>query len=93
MGFRDRVNDLAKQAKDTVAAHQEQIHDAVEQVSVAADEKTHGKYTARIAKVGERTKAAVDTMAAGGGHPAADEQTGVDDSGLSDPDPETTAGS
>jgi hypothetical protein len=91
MGFRDRFNDLAKQAKDAVAEHQEQIHDAVEHVSVAADEKTHGKYTAKIAKVGEKAGAAVDRLGGDGGEPEADEQTAG--APAVESDPESPAGS
>jgi hypothetical protein len=86
MGFRDRFNDLAKQAKDAVAEHQEQIHEAVEHVSVAADEKTHGKYTAKIAKAGEKASAAVDKLGAGGAQSATSEQTSVDDAGVAQGD-------
>jgi hypothetical protein len=82
MGFRDRFNDLAKQAKETVAEHQEQIHEAVEQVSVAADEKTHGKYTAKIAKVGEKATAAVDKLSVDEPPAAAGEQASGDESAV-----------
>lgn len=84
MGFRDRFNDLAKQAKDAVTEHQDQIREAVENVSVAADDKTHGKYSAKIAKVGEKASAAVDKLGPGGGQPAPNKQTSVDDSGMSE---------
>jgi hypothetical protein len=86
MGFKDRFNDLAKQAKDAVAEHQEQIHEAVEHVSVAADEKTHGKYTAKIAKVGEKASAAVDKIGAGAGQSVTNEQASPDDSGVAEAD-------
>jgi hypothetical protein len=86
MGLRDKFNDLAKQAKDAVAEHNEQIHEVVEQVSVAADAKTHSKYTAKIAKVGGKASAAVDKLGAGGGQSATNEPTGVDDSGATEGD-------
>jgi hypothetical protein len=86
MGFKDRFNELAKQAKDAVAEHQEQIHEAVEHVSVAADQKTHGKYKDKIAKVGQKAGAAVDKLGASGEQSATNEQTGVDDSGVTEPD-------
>jgi hypothetical protein len=84
MGLRDRFNDLAKQAKDAVAEHNEQIHEVVEQVSVAADEKTHSKYSAKIAKVGEKAGAAVDKLSAGGGQSATNEQTDAPDRGAAE---------
>lgn len=84
MGLRDRFNDLAKQAKDAVAEHNEQIHEVVEHVSVAADEKTHSKYSAKIAKVGEKASAAVDKLGAGGGQSATNEQTDADGPGAAE---------
>jgi phage shock protein A len=60
MGLGDKFKDLAKQAQDAVAEHKEQIHDAVDAVSAAADEKTRGKHTAKIAKMNQRASEAVD---------------------------------
>ena len=60
MGFGDKLKDLRKQAQEAVAEHKEQIQGAVEAVSVAANEKTGGKYTNKIAKFGEKAGSAVD---------------------------------
>ena len=67
MGLGDKFKQLAKQAQETVADHREQIHSAVETVSVAADRKTKGKYTDKIAKFGQKAGDAVDKI---GGQPA-----------------------
>jgi hypothetical protein len=71
MGFGDKFKDLAKQAQDAVAEHKEQIHDAVDAVGVAADRRTHGKYTAKIAKMGEKAGDAVEKLGARDGQPDA----------------------
>jgi translation elongation factor EF-Ts len=60
MGFGDKFKDLAKQAQDTLSEHKDQIHEAVDAASVAADEKTHGKYTDKIAKIGQKASEAVE---------------------------------
>jgi hypothetical protein len=65
MGLGDKFKDLAKQAQGTVAEHKEQIHDAVEAASVAADRKTRGKHTDKIAKMGQKAGDAIDKFAAG----------------------------
>ncbi len=67
MGLGDKFKDLAKQAQETVAEHKEQIHDAVDTVSVAADRKTHGKYTDKIAKAGQKAGEVVDKVSGGDG--------------------------
>ena len=64
MGLSDKFKDLAKQAQEAVAEHKDQIHGAVDAVSVAADRKTHGKHTAKIAKIGDKAGKAVDRLAA-----------------------------
>lgn len=67
MGFGDKFKDLAKQAKETVAEHQEQIHGAVDAAAAAADQKTNRKYSDKIAKLGQKAGEAVDRAA---GQPA-----------------------
>ncbi|MGO9752325.1 MAG: antitoxin [Solirubrobacteraceae bacterium] len=62
MAFSDKFKNLTKQAQEAVAEHKEKIHDAVDAVSVAADEKTHGKYTAKIAKYGQKATEAVEKL-------------------------------
>jgi hypothetical protein len=62
MGLGDKFKDLAKQAQDSVAEHKDQLHEAVDAVSVAADRKTHGKHTAKIAKFGQKATDAVDRL-------------------------------
>jgi hypothetical protein len=62
MGLGDKFKNLASQAKEAVAEHKEQIHDAVDVASAAADRKTKGKYTAKIAKMNEEAGAAVDKV-------------------------------
>jgi hypothetical protein len=74
MGFGDKFKNLAKQAQDAVAEHKDQIHDAVDRVSVAANEKTKGKYADKIVKMNEKAGAAVDKVSTGeaGGRDKAD---------------------
>jgi MT0933-like antitoxin protein len=62
MGLGDKFKELAKQAQDTVVEHRDQIHDAVETVSVAADRKTKGKYTNQITKFGKKAGDALDKL-------------------------------
>jgi hypothetical protein len=69
MGLADTFKDLAKQAQDAVTEHQDQIHDAVDSVSAAADQKTQGKYTDKIAKMGQTVNEAVDKFSGGQGQP------------------------
>ncbi len=73
MGLGDKFKDLAKQAQDTVAEHKEQIHDAVDAVSVAADQKTRGKYTDKIAKAGQKAGEAIEKVSGGEGRSGAGE--------------------
>jgi hypothetical protein len=62
MGFGDRLKDLAKQAQGSVAEHKEQIVEAVDRASVVADQRTGGKYTDKIAKVGQKAERVVDKL-------------------------------
>jgi MT0933-like antitoxin protein len=76
MGLGDKFKNIAKQAQDAVGEHKDQLHDAVDAVGVAADRKTRGKHTDKIAKFGQKAGDAIDKMggegeqadAAGGGH-------------------------
>jgi MT0933-like antitoxin protein len=89
MGLGDKFKDLAKQAQKTVAEHKEQIHDAVDAASVAADQKTRGKYTAKIAKMGQKAGEAVDKVSGGEGRSAGGEAR----SAGGEPDPPGSANS
>jgi hypothetical protein len=62
MGFGDKFKDLAKQAQDAVAERKEQITEAVDRASVVADQRTGGKYTDKIAKVGQKAEQAVEKL-------------------------------
>lgn len=66
MGLGDKLRDLTKQAQGAVAEHKDQIHDAVDAASLAADRKTRGRHSAKIAKVGQKAGDAIDHLAAGG---------------------------
>ncbi len=70
MGLGDKFKDAAKQARESVADHKDQLHDVVDAVGVAADRKTRGRYTTRIAKLGEKAGGAVDKLAAQAEDPA-----------------------
>jgi hypothetical protein len=70
MGLGDKFKDLAKQAQDAVVEHRDEIHDAVDRVSVAADQQTNGKYSAKIAKAGQKASEAVDRFAQSGAPPS-----------------------
>jgi F0F1-type ATP synthase membrane subunit b/b' len=65
MGFGDKLKELKEQAQDAVAERKDQIHGVVDAVSVAANEKTGGKHTNKIAKFGQRASDAVDKFSAG----------------------------
>jgi MT0933-like antitoxin protein len=60
MGLRDKFTDLRKQAEETVAQHKDEIQGAMETAGAAVDEKTHGKYTDKIAKYGQKASSAVE---------------------------------
>ena len=62
MGLSDKFKNLAKQAQDAVADHADKLHDAVDTVGVAVNEKTQGKYASKIAKVGEKTGSTIDKL-------------------------------
>jgi hypothetical protein len=73
MGLTDKLKAVAKQAQDAVGEHADKLHDAVDSVGVAVNEKTQGKYAQKIAKVGEKTNEAIDKF---GGSPT---DTGADE--------------
>jgi hypothetical protein len=62
MGLGDKFKNLAKQAQDSVAEHKEQLQGAVETVSVAADRKTKGRHTDKIARMGRKANDALDRL-------------------------------
>lgn len=70
MGFGDKFKDLAKQAQDAVAERKDQIAEAVDRASVVADQRTGGKYSDKIAKVGQKAHGVVEKVA---GEPGAGE--------------------
>ena len=64
MGFGDKFKDFTQQAKEKVAENREKIQEAVDAASVAANEKTHGKYANKIMKVNQKTGSALDKLSA-----------------------------
>jgi MT0933-like antitoxin protein len=62
MGLGDKFKDLAKQAQGAVSEHKDQISGAVDRASVAADQRTHGKYTDKIAKAGQKAGRVVEKL-------------------------------
>jgi antitoxin protein of toxin-antitoxin system len=100
LGLSDKFKDLTKQAKEAVAEHREQLQDAVEAAGVAADQKTRGKHTAKIAKFGQKATDAIDKFAVDGEQePGGEAQAGAQSqagaqaqSGAHAPDSEAQAG-
>ena len=68
MGLSDKFKNMAKQAQESVAANADKLHDAVENVGVAVNEQTGGKYARHIQKVGDKASGAIDKV---GGQPDA----------------------
>lgn len=62
MGLGDKFKSLAKQAQDSVAEHKDQLQGAVEAVGVAADRKTKGRHTDKIARMGQKASDALDRL-------------------------------
>jgi hypothetical protein len=87
VGLSDKFKNLAKQAQDTVAANADKLHEAVDTVGVAVNEKTQGKYASKIAKVGEKTSSAIDKI---GGTEAADTSSADDTNAAAGAQTETT---
>jgi hypothetical protein len=67
MGFGDKLKDLKQQAQEKVSENRERIQGAVDTVSVAANEKTHGKYANKILKVNEKAGSALNNLSGGAG--------------------------
>jgi hypothetical protein len=63
MGLGDKFKNLTKQAQDAVADHRGDIHGAVQRVGAAADQRTKGKYSDKIAKFGQKADDAIDKVA------------------------------
>lgn len=82
MGFGDKLKGLRDQAQQVVSENKDKIQDAVQVVGAAANEKTHGKYATKIAKVGEKVETRVEKIAArpdeGSDHEASDQQPDPD---------------
>jgi antitoxin protein of toxin-antitoxin system len=62
MGLGDKFKDLAKQAQGSVVEHKEQLQGAVEAAGVAADRKTKGRHTDKIARMGQKASDALDRL-------------------------------
>ena len=60
MGLRDKLTDLRQQAQQAVAEHKDEIQGAVETAGATVDQKTHGKYTDKILKYGQKANNAVE---------------------------------
>ena len=73
----ERGRNLTEHAQKAVAEHKDKIHGAVDGVSIAANEKTHGRYEAHIAKVGQKASDAVEKLSgqAGADWTVADAET------------------
>ncbi len=63
MGFGDKLKGLRDQAQQAVAENKDKIQGAVQTVGDAANTRTHGKYAAKIMKVGERVEQSVEKFA------------------------------
>ncbi|MGP0038875.1 MAG: antitoxin [Solirubrobacteraceae bacterium] len=62
MGLRDKLTGLREQAQEAVAEHKDQIQGAMESAGEAVDRQTHGKYTDKIAKYGQKASDAVENF-------------------------------
>jgi MT0933-like antitoxin protein len=76
MGLTDRLKDLKGKAEDAVVERQDQIHQAVQKASAAADRRTGGKYHEKIEKVGDKAVGLVDSLKQSGEQAAAEEAAG-----------------
>jgi hypothetical protein len=63
MGFSDRLKELGDKAKNAAADNKDRISGAVESAGAIADQRTHGKYSDKIARATEKTGALVDRLA------------------------------
>jgi DNA-binding protein H-NS len=73
MGITDRLKDLRTKATDATVERSEQIHEAVEKVAATADQRTGGKYSEHIQKVGAKADSLVE------GLKRTDRQVGADE--------------
>ena len=76
MGLGDKFKDLARQAQGAVGSTRADPRGS-RVVGVAADRKTGGKHTAKIAKMGQKAGDAIDKFGAederqGGGQPGSE---------------------
>jgi MT0933-like antitoxin protein len=63
MGISDRLKDLKTKATDAAAEHSDKLHEAVDKVATVADQRTGGKYSERIQKVGAKADGLVGSLA------------------------------
>jgi phage shock protein A len=66
MGLRDKLTDLREQAQQAVSEHKDEIKGAMETAGATVDQKTHGKYTDKIAKYGQKATDAVEKFSSEG---------------------------
>ncbi len=86
MGLRDKLTDLRQQAQQAVAEHKDEIQGAVETAGATVDQKTHGKYTDKIFKAGQKANNAVEKFGESpSGDGDADEHAGAPAAGSSAP--------
>jgi MT0933-like antitoxin protein len=78
MGLRDKLTGLREQAQEAVAEHKEQIQGAVESAGAVVDQKTHGKYSDKIVKFGQKASDAVEKLS----EPASGERSAGDENAL-----------
>jgi DNA-binding protein H-NS len=62
MGLAGRFKDLKAKAEDAVVEHSDQIHNAVEKATAAADQRTGGKYSEHIQKAGAKADNLVHSL-------------------------------
>jgi len=73
MGITDRLKDLKAKATDAAAERSDKLHEAVDKVATAADERTSGKYREHIQKAGAKADSLVESLKrADGSSPAED---------------------
>lgn len=77
MGFGDKLKGLKDQAQQAVAENKDKIQGAVQVVGETANTKTHGKYAAKIMKVGDKVESSVDKFAGGSDEAAQDAAPGA----------------
>lgn len=92
MGFGDKLKDLRKQAQEAVSEHSEQLHSALDVAGTAANAKTRGKHSQRIAKLGEKASEKLDKFAAGSeGEEGAAAEAGAPEAGAPEGDASVVA--